>query len=94
MSFLERETALSYIDQIKRSNCIILSNILNNYWSSAAFDQNCLDHCEILNLVKKLSTMVWPYKKFVKISQPSHPGLWSEARKGNVLNYLNQKKNV
>ena len=54
MPFLENEVALYYIDQIKRSNCIILSTILNNYWSSAAFDENCLDHQAILNLITKI----------------------------------------
>ena len=56
MATLNRETVLFHIDSLKRSNCQILSKILNNYWSAAAFDRTGLDHQIILHLIKKVKT--------------------------------------
>ena len=92
MSTLNRETALFHIDSLKRSNCQILSKILNNYWSAAAFDRSGLDHQIIHHLIKKVKKMGLLSKEYVKINQTTTPGLWCWEENANVLNYLNQKK--
>ena len=55
MATLNRETVLFHIDSLKRSNCQILSKILND-WSAAAFDRSGLDHQINLHLIKKIKT--------------------------------------
>ena len=54
MSSLDRETVLFHIDCLKRVNCQILSQVLNNYWSVAAFEKSSLDHQVIHHLIKKV----------------------------------------
>ena len=56
MSFLDRESLLFHIDSLKRSNCQILSKLLNNYWYSAAFDRSYLDQHQIRHLISKVKT--------------------------------------
>ena len=55
---LDKNTALFHIDSIKRSNCQILSKILNNHWSPAAFDQRGLDNQIIHHLIKGLQCLI------------------------------------
>ena len=56
MSSLDKEAVLFHVDSLKRANCQILSKILNNYWSAAAFDRTSLDHQTIHHLIKKVKT--------------------------------------
>ena len=55
MPLQNREAVRFYIDSIKRSNCKILSIILNEYWSAAAFNQKSLDNQNILYYLRKVA---------------------------------------
>ena len=72
---LDKNTALFHIYSIKRSNCQILSKILNNHWSPAAFDQRGLDNQIIHHLIKKVTTNALTIQKICQ-SQP-HYNPWT-----------------
>ena len=56
MSRLNNESFLFYVDALKRDNCRILMDILNNYWSAAAFDRHGLDYEKIQYLIRRVKT--------------------------------------
>ena len=72
---LDKNTALFHIDSIKRSNCQILSKILNNHWSPATFDQRGLDNQIIHHLIKKVKTNALTIQRICQ-SQP-HYNPWT-----------------
>ena len=71
MSPLDKETVLFHIDSLKRSNCRLLSEILNNYWSSAAFDHSALDYQKIQFLLKKIKANGLTMQKICQ-NQPNY----------------------
>ena len=71
MLSFDKNTALFHIDSIKRSNCQILSKILNNYWSPAGFDQRCLNNQIIHNLIIKVKANALTIQKICQ-SQPQY----------------------
>ena len=94
MSLQNREAVRFYIDSIKRSNCKILSIILNEYWSAAAFNQKSLDNQNILYYLRKVKMNSLNIQKICQ-AHPSYTP-WSvvmgRKRKCTELNYKNEKR--
>ena len=94
MSLQNKEAVHFYIDSIKRSNCKILSIILNEYWSAAAFNQKSLDNQNILYYLRKVKMNSLNIQKICQ-AHPSYTP-WSvvmgRKRKCTELNYKNEKR--
>ena len=89
---LDKETVLFHIDSLKRSNCRILSEILNKYWSSAAFDHNALDFQKIQFLLKKIKANGLTMQKICQ-NQPSYtPWTLVSTRKHKCTTNLSEPK--
>ena len=70
----ERDTTISYINLLKRENCQKLMLLLNQYWSSAAFENGKLDNQKIAEVTKGIrehstTILIWCiiYSQFIDI---------------------------
>ena len=50
----EEEIAVSYINSVRRANCQLLMQLLNDYWTNATFGHKGLDKEKVAELTKTI----------------------------------------
>ena len=78
VTMANKDVVAYYIDLFKRANCELLMDLLNNYWTKAAFQQSGLDRKKVVHLIKKVKKNALTIQRLCR-SNPNYIP-WDEVR--------------